>query len=141
MLDGQYPQMELAAECEPTKPAIPVEQVAEMCHEANRIYCGLIGDAEQPPWEGAPDWQKKSAINGVQVVIDSYHCLGAKGKDQDQHDAWMYEKLMDGWKYGPVKNADTKEHPCLLPYDKLPDEQKRKDVLFRMVVEAFLKKV
>src|SRR5437879_1359495 len=42
-----------------------VEQVAKICHEANRAYCETIGDNSQPTWEKAPQWQKDSAINGV----------------------------------------------------------------------------
>ena len=26
----------------------------------------------------------------------------------------------DGWKYGPVKDPEKKEHPCFVPYDDLP---------------------
>ena len=138
-----YPQMEQAAKKEQPDLALPIAEVAEMTHEANRLYCQLIGDAEQPSWGNAPDWQKESAINGIQAVIDNYGYLSRRHSDEyrEQHDGWMYEKLMNGWKYGPVKDADKKEHPCLVPYDKLPDEQKRKDVLFKAIVETFLKKV
>lgn len=31
-----------------------VEQIAELCHEINRIYCLSIGDASQPTWADAP---------------------------------------------------------------------------------------
>lgn len=39
-----------------------------------------------------------------------------------------------GWKYGPVKDPERKEHPCFVPYDGLPPEQRAKDYLFRAVV-------
>lgn len=123
--------------------SIPIEQVAEMCHEANRVYCRLIGDVSQPPWEDAPDWQKESAIDGVKKFI-AYRNLSRLPSGNtaiDQHNSWLTTKLKDGWRYGPVKDAAKKEHPCLLPYEYLPDEQKRKDILFIAVVEAFLKKV
>ena len=34
----------------------------------------------------------------------------------------------------PVKDADKKEHPCLVPYEQLPTEQKVKDAIFRVIV-------
>jgi hypothetical protein len=48
----------------------------------------------------------------------------------------MAQKLAEGWKLGPVKNPEAKEHPCLVPFDDLPVEQKVKDYLFRGVVRA-----
>ena len=113
-IEKDYPMMEQAMKRETPVLALPIEQVAEMCHEANRVYCMLIGDAEQPPWEGAPNWQKKSAIEGVQKVLDDYPCLSGRGKDREQHETWMYTKLMTGWKYGPVKDADKNDCALLL---------------------------
>ena len=46
-------------------------------------------------------------------------------------------KADEGWKYGPVKDADKKEHPCFLPYHNLPLEQRMKDYLFGAIVAAF----
>jgi hypothetical protein len=41
----------------------------------------------------------------------------------------MKDKLDAGWKYGPVKNAETKERPGLVSFDQLPVEQQAKDCL------------
>ena len=38
-----------------------------------------------------------------------------------------------------VKDAERKEHPCCVPYDALPVEQKTKDYLFRAVVHALFR--
>ncbi|MEQ9948114.1 RyR domain-containing protein [Pectobacterium aroidearum] len=53
------------------------------------------------------------------------------------HNKWLEFKKQDGWKYGPVKDAEKKEHPCFVPYGQLPKEQQVKDYLFRAVVHAF----
>lgn len=108
-----------------------VEQIAEVCHEANRAYCKSIGDNSQPTWEDAPDWQKKSAVTGVQ-----YHLDNPNSKPEDSHNSWLKEKEADGWKYGEVKNPETKEHPCYVPYNELPIEQQKKDYLFLGIVRA-----
>ena len=47
------------------------EKIAKVCHEANRAYCEALGDYSQTTWEKAPDWQKESAINGVQFHLDN----------------------------------------------------------------------
>jgi hypothetical protein len=52
------------------------------------------------------------------------------------HNSWLRQKEEDGWKYGPVKDADKKEHPCFIPYEELPREQQAKDYLFGAIVAA-----
>src|SRR4051812_33385479 len=102
-----------------------VEQIAKVAHEVNRSYCVALGDNSQPEWHEAPEWQKSSAINGV-----NFHLANPHAGASHSHDAWLKEKEETGWKYGPVKNPETKEHPCFVPYEQLPVEQKAKDYLF-----------
>lgn len=110
-----------------------VRKVAKVCHEANRAYCESIGDHSQLSWEVAPDWQKSSAIKGVEFCI-----ANPDAPASSNHDSWLEEKRKNGWKYGPVKDADKKEHPCFVPYDELPPEQKAKDYLFKAVCSALI---
>ena len=81
--------------------------IAKTCHEVNRAYCHSIGDDSQPSWENAPEWQKKSAIAGVKYILTN-----PDAKPSDSHDSWLSTKKADGWKYGPVKDPEKKEHPC-----------------------------
>jgi hypothetical protein len=105
-----------------------IEDVAKVCHAANKAYCEANGDFTQISWDLAPEWQKTSAINGVK-----FHISGPAGVE-DSHNNWMKEKVADGWVYGPIKNADLKLHPCIVPFDELPESQKAKDYLFRGIV-------
>ena len=107
------------------------EQLACVCHEANRAYCAMIGDSSQPAWEAAPEWQIESAISGVK-----FHLENPGAKPSHAHEAWLKDKTDAGWKYGPAKDAAKKEHPCCVPYEQLPEEQKAKDKLFIAVVGA-----
>ena len=102
---------------------------ARAAHEANRAYCIAIGDTSQPSWDDAPDWQKQSALAGVDGVLSG-------NTPEQSHESWMAHKLADGWKYGPVKNPETKEHPCMVPYSELPLDQRFKDDIFGAVVRA-----
>lgn len=108
-----------------------VTLIAMAAHEANRAYCLALGDVSQLLWDNAPDWQKESAIAGVNM-----HLANPDATPEDSHASWLAEKLDAGWKYGPVKDADKKEHPCCVPYAELPEAQKAKDYLFRGVVHA-----
>ncbi|MEE0894784.1 MAG: RyR domain-containing protein, partial [Bacteroidales bacterium] len=33
----------------------------------------------------------------------------------------------DGWNYGPQRNDEKKENPCLVPYSQLPEREKDYD--------------
>ena len=107
--------------------------VARVCHEANRAYCQALGDDSQPAWEDAPEWQRESCIKGVE-----FHRDNPEAGPEASHNAWLAQKDADGWRYGPVKNADSKEHPCCVPFDELPREQQAKDFIFRAIVHASL---
>lgn len=108
-----------------------VEAIARVAHEVNRAYCEALGDHSQKPWETAPEWQKTSAVNGVQFHIDN---PGAG--PSHSHEEWLKEKEATGWKFGPIKDEVKKEHPCFVPYGQLPVEQRAKDYIFRGVVHA-----
>lgn len=43
------------------------------------------------------------------------------------HDVWAESRINDGWRYGPERNDERKEHPCLVEYDELPDSEREYD--------------
>lgn len=108
-----------------------VAAIARAAHEINRAYCEALGDFSQPAWMDAPQWQRESAINGVR-----FHLAFPGSTPKDSHMNWLKEKEADGWVYGPMKDPHRKEHPCMLPYNELPLEQRVKDHLFVAVVQT-----
>lgn len=105
--------------------------IARVAHTINKAYCESIGDHSQPDWENAPDWQKDSAIKGVE-----FHLANPDATPENSHESWLKQKEEDGWKHGPVKDPEKKEHPCFCPYNELPVEQRSKDYLFRAVIHG-----
>lgn len=43
---------------------------------------------------------------------------------ENVHDVWAKTRIEQGWTYGPERNDAEKKHPCLIPYDQLPEEEK-----------------
>ena len=109
------------------------EQIAQIAHETNRVYCITIGDNSQPKWEDAPQWQRDSAIAGVE-----YHLANPDAKPSDSHESWLKVKEAEGWTYGEVKDTENKTHPCFTSYDNLPNSQKAKDYIFKSLVDNLL---
>lgn len=110
-----------------------VSDIARVCHEANRAYCETMEDGSQLPWDNAPEWQRVSAVKGVEFVIDN---PGAPASAS--HGSWLAEKFANGWIYGLVKDVEAKTHPCCVPFEDLMPEQQRKDLLFQAVVLALI---
>jgi hypothetical protein len=107
------------------------EQIARICHEANKGLCEATNDFSQKSWAEAEPWQRDSAISGVAFALANPDAPASM-----QHDAWSAEKIADGWKYGPVKDPGKKEHPCLVPYNELPPAQQAKDHVFKAIVQS-----
>lgn len=109
------------------------EHIAAICHEANASLCAAYGDFSQAGWGQAPAWQRESAVAGV-----TFAAANPDAPTSAQHDSWMAAKDADGWEYGPVKDAEAKTHPCMVPYEQLPAEQQAKDHLFKAICKALL---
>ena len=43
------------------------------------------------------------------------------------HEVWSQGRLEQGWKWGEKRDDTNKRHPCLVPYEDLPEEEKEYD--------------
>lgn len=43
------------------------------------------------------------------------------------HEVWSAGRIKDGWKYGETRNDSLKTHPCLIPYEQLPESEREYD--------------
>ena len=120
----------------PMPTAAQVEAIARVCHDANRAWQRENQEEVSPPWEEAPTEQRASAIEGVMMHLGREKFPRMRSAEEQSHNAWMERKLRDGWRYGTVKDFTAKTHPCLLPYESLPEWQRRKDALFRAICAA-----
>lgn len=103
--------------------------IATIAHGINLAYSASLGDHSHLPWEETPEELKKSIEYGVKM-----HLENPETTPEQSHESWLKQKEVDGWVYGEVKDLKNKTHPCILPYDQLPAEQKTKDYLFKAVV-------
>jgi hypothetical protein len=40
------------------------------------------------------------------------------------HEIWARQRLTDGWRWGEARDDVHKLHPCLIPYDELPEAER-----------------
>ena len=113
-----------------------ISKVAEVMHEAVRAWQKANGQTAAPTWSRAPAWMKESTCAGV-----SWRLANPKASNSAQHDQWMAQKKDAGWKYGRTKSGVKKTHPLMVPYNDLPEVERRKDALVAAVIEALTQKM
>lgn len=109
-----------------------IAKTAQLCHEINRAYQISLGDETGFPWFDSTVEMQESAKAGVRAFVESEFTL----TPEQQHNRWMAGKLAAGWRYGPVKDAAERTHPCLVAYEELPMEDRAKDLMFQAAVRT-----
>ncbi len=108
-------------------------EIAEIAHEANRIYCRSLGDYSQLPWDFCEQWQRDTVMDGVVAI--SKDIVTEPGQS---HENWLKFKKEEGWSFGTKKDESLKTHPYMVPFDELTAEQQMKDYLFFAIVTTLL---
>lgn len=111
----------------------PAGAIAKACHEANRVLTAFVKDVPmQPPWDCCGADMQESCVRGVMFALQH-----PDATPEDQHNAWVSERLEQGWVLGEVKDVEKKTHPALRPYAELSEGVRLKDAVFRAIVGAF----
>ncbi|MGM9834025.1 MAG: RyR domain-containing protein [Candidatus Limisoma sp.] len=43
------------------------------------------------------------------------------------HEVWAQKRMEEGWRYGEKRDDELRLHPCLVPYEQLPEIEKEYD--------------
>ena len=46
---------------------------------------------------------------------------------ENAHDVWAKQRMGEGWTFGEKRDDNQKKHPCLIPYNELPESEKEYD--------------
>lgn len=60
---------------------------------------------------------------------------------ENVHEVWAASRLAEGWTYGAERNDSLKQHPCLVPYNELPEIEKEYDRNTAMQTLKLIKKL
>ncbi|MBQ6955920.1 MAG: Ryanodine receptor Ryr [Bacteroidales bacterium] len=60
--------------------------------------------------------------NDVALPVELNHLAELMAKNV--HEVWAKTRIEQGWTFGPQRDDANKKHPCLVPYEQLPEEEK-----------------
>lgn len=110
-----------------------VGRAAWAAHSINNIYRKALGEPEKPEWGMCDRDLRASVISGVRGIL-------VGNTPEQSHQGWLDFKRAQGWIFGHREDAAAKTHPCMVPYDELPESQRLKDTIFHAVVKGVLTK-
>lgn len=134
-----------------------LDQTAMAMHE---IYRKSVGE-KAPAWEELSDFLRRSNLAAadhllakVRMLLEddtvteltgsvcrvAFHRWQETKTDQaelyreTEHIRWMRFHILNNWAYAPVRNDRLRQHPALLPYDRLsPGEQVKDDYAWELL--------
>lgn len=142
------------------------ELIARSIHEqylTHQLSLGLeLGShVSLVPWNELSDAYKESSRKQADDIIrkiHSIHCIIRPIINWDdprfvftqieleklavlEHERWFNEKKLQGWIYGQYRNDKERTHPCLIPWNDLPEDEKDKDRNAIMAIPQLLELV
>jgi hypothetical protein len=66
-------------------------------------------------------------IDTSDIVLDERLTALIEQMAKNVHEVWAQNRISQGWKYGSRRDDVLKTHPCLVPYEKLPEQEKQYD--------------
>jgi len=108
-----------------------MEKIAKIIYEAARMEArwskrSIVSEK----WEKRDEKFRKQMIE----VVKKYLLMKKLPTPKEAHNSWVKAYLKMGWKYGEKRDVKKKMHPDLVPFDKLPKDEKDKDAIFLALI-------
>ena len=68
-----------------------------------------------------------SPIDTSDVTLPPELFVLADNIAKNVHEVWAQQRIKEGWVYGPQRNDELKQHPCLIPFEALSETEKNYD--------------
>ena len=66
-------------------------------------------------------------IDTKDVELPEELCQLVEHISKNVHEVWAAKRIVQGWTWGEERDDKLKKHPCLIPYEELPEEEKEFD--------------
>lgn len=70
---------------------------------------------------------KPNPIDTNDIILSNEILQLAEELAKNTHEVWAEGRIKEGWTYGNKRDDEMKEHPCLIPYENLSEEEKEYD--------------
>lgn len=108
------------------------ERRAIFIYEGARIQADAVNaPVIPPPWADRDDAFRAQCCDVIAMMCGD----DRKSDPEELHDDWVRAYEVMGWVYGPVRDADAKTHPDMVPYDELGLAEQMKDAVFVALCE------
>ncbi len=88
--------------------------------------CGRRTSTSPRKQAAAPDYRPAPRdTSGVTIPPDLASLTDVLARNT--HENWAAQRLSDGWRWGPSRDDHAREHPCLVAYEELSEEEKEYD--------------
>lgn len=96
-----------------------IEKIPSILSEAQKANC-------KKKLRGLPMYKPKP-IDTKNIILNNEILVLCEVLAKNTHEVWASGRITDGWTYGDMRNDVKKEHPCLIPYEELPESEKEYD--------------
>ena len=101
-------------------------------YEAARLQAMLVGAPVVPePWNERDEAFQHQFVE----IIERQMGETRSGSPEELHGGWVQAYIDMGWTYGPVRDAEAKTHPDMVPFDQLEPREQAKDAVFIALCE------
>ena len=108
-----------------------LENLAEIIYEATRLEAKWSNRSIVPEkWNNRDDKFRTQFID----IIDKYMSQDNLPTPKKAHNSWVEAYRKMGWQYGKTRSVVEKTHPDMVPFEKLPKDERDKDAVFLMAV-------
>lgn len=70
---------------------------------------------------------KPNPVDTSSIILDEDLVALTEQIAENVHEVWAKGRIADGWTYGEVRDDKARTTPCLIPYDRLSEEEKAFD--------------
>ena len=70
---------------------------------------------------------KPEPLNTIHIDLPDDIAQLMEGLAKNIHDHWAKKRMEEGWILGSNRDSQKKTHPCLVPYEELPEVEKEYD--------------
>ncbi|KAB0349146.1 hypothetical protein FD754_014003 [Muntiacus muntjak] len=63
-------------------------------------------------------------VDTTQIVLPPHLERIREKLAENIHELWVMNKIELGWQYGPVRDDNKRQHPCLVEFSKLPEQER-----------------